>query len=239
MKKIETLKTFLIEHIDYLEREGSSGIFASYPEFDLYPRNFLKFAKIELDFLKEKEENLIHIINCLSHLKRAVDCQFDLFLYHLNLYELIKEKNLKFDKKLNFLKDIGIFESTSISRLNTIRNKMEHDYKIPDILEIEVYFDLVSAFISIIESNLNIFLFNHELQIGSNADEKFHFFSLEYVFDKNPKIVFEVKYLDKTKNFSISVDASEQSEFAYYLRAHLTMLKLDYVKKDFILEELI
>ncbi|HDR8171058.1 TPA: hypothetical protein QC096_002228 [Bacillus thuringiensis] len=239
MKKIETLKTFLIENIHYLEPEGSSGTFPTHPEFDLYPRDFLKFAKTELNFLKEKKENLIHIINCLSHLKRAVDCQFDLFLYHLNLYELIKEKNLKFDKKLNFLKDIGIFESTSISRLNSIRNKMEHHYKIPDIVEIEVYFDLVNAFISIIESNLTLFLINHEVQIGSTNEEKFNFFNLEYVFDKDPKIIFEVKHLDEMKDFSVSVDASEQSEFAYYLRALFTMLKLDYMKRDFILNELI
>lgn len=238
MKKIDILGKFLINNIDILEPSSSSGTNPTYPEFDLYPRDFLKFAKVELNHSNIIEDNLIHIINCLSHLKRALDCQLDFFLYQINLYELIKKKNLKFDKKLDFLKKAGVIESSSISRLNYLRNKMEHHYKIPEIAEIEVYFDLVNAFISVIESTTTFFLFNYHVQIESKNEDLFTVFDLGYVFNKNPKITFSVKHKDKTKNFSVDVYPSEQSEFVYYLRALLHIAKLGYMKKEFILEEL-
>lgn len=57
----------------------------------------------------------------------------------------------KFEKKLEFLKAAGVFSSRSLARLNTIRNRMEHDYEVPKVADIESYFDLVAAFVSVLE----------------------------------------------------------------------------------------
>lgn len=238
MKKINLLRDFIIENFDLLERSSSWGTSLKYPEFDLLPRDFLKFAKDELYNSQLKDEKLIHIINCVSHLKRALDCQLDIFLYQLNLYELAKRKNFGFDKKLEFVKNVGVIESSSISRLNNIRNKMEHHYKVPEITEIEVYFDLVNAFISAIESALILFLFNCEIQVESTNKDTFKWFDLHYVFDKNPKITFKISYANPSEATSVEVESTEQITFAYYLRVLIHLAKLDFMKKDYILEEL-
>lgn len=239
MEKKDILKNFILNHLDIMEASGSSGQSLDFPKFDLYPRDYLKFAKVELDSSNEKDDNLIHIINCLSHLKRALDCQLDIFLYHLNLYDLVKDKNLKFDKKLNFLKDIGVFESTSLSRLNYMRNKMEHNYKTPEIEEIEVYYDLVTAFILVLESIVTIFSSRYEIEVDSIDEDQFRFFRLYYSFETNPKIIFNPLFKDKTKEYSIEVHVSEQEDFAYYLKVLLLLARLDFMKKEYILEALV
>lgn len=62
-----------------------------------------------------------------------------------------KEK-FKIRKKIDFLNNLGVFNSRVLVRLNTIRNRMEHKYEIPKITDIEMYFDLVSAFVAILQS---------------------------------------------------------------------------------------
>ncbi|SEO09205.1 hypothetical protein SAMN04489762_3469 [Terribacillus saccharophilus] len=236
MNKLETLRQFLKENIDDFEPSSSIGTSFSNPDFNLLPRDFMSFAKTELEKMKASENNLIHILNCLSHLKRAIDCQIDVFLHQLNLYNIIRKKNLKIDKKLEFLKNIGIIESSSISRLNAIRNKMEHHYKIPDIIEIEVYYDLVNAVVSLIESNIFIFLYNCEVQIEL-MNGYYKWFNLEYRFNQ-PGMVFKVSHEDKNRDFSITVNVSEQLEFAYYIKTLLILGRLGFQNNDVIREEL-
>ncbi|MEH7711181.1 hypothetical protein [Bacillus velezensis] len=84
-EKIKLLKNFLIENIDIMEPSGGSGTHLSYPEFDLTPRDFLEYAKIELQHSVNNPGSPIHIINCVSHLKRAIDCQLDVFLSQVSL----------------------------------------------------------------------------------------------------------------------------------------------------------
>ncbi|MFB4367220.1 hypothetical protein [Bacillus sp. LR_6] len=237
-KKIESLKNFIIQNIDIMEPSGGFGAHLSYPEFDLTPRDFLEYAKIELQHSVSNPGSPIHIINCVSHLKRAIDCQLDVFLSQLSLYNLIKEQNLKFEKKLNFLKDAGIIEANSIARLNQIRNKLEHEYKIPDIVEIEVYYDLACAFITVLEATTIFFFFYNEIEIESNNLEKFKFLRISYHFDTVPYISFEVFYNDNTENLCIEAKASEFKVFPYYLKALLQLSKLGYTKNEFIIKEL-
>lgn len=218
MNKIENLKNFLLQNLDKVEFDSACGGNYESPDFDLNPHDYLKFAKLELDNLSNAntENNKLHILNCIFHLKRAVDCQLDVFLFQLNLYKIVKEKNLKFDKKLDFIKEIGIIESSSLSRLNHLRNKMEHQYKYPDIVEIQVYYDLVNAFVSLIESNMVIFL--SAVEIGLFTDECF--FDIEYKFLEIPEINFQIRYRDSRSPLSITVafSFSELKEFTYYLR---------------------
>ncbi|MGD6872997.1 hypothetical protein ACQCU1_12540 [Sutcliffiella horikoshii] len=239
MNKIEYLKTFFMNYIQHLEPSSSSGkSYVSYPPYDIFPRDFMNFAKHELVNIDSIGENPVHIVNCISNLKRAVDCQLDIFLYHADLLEYTKRKNLKFDKKLNFIRDIGIIESSSLSRLNHLRNKMEHHYVIPRVSEIEVYYDLVLAFISVLESHIVMFLFHYALEIECNSDD-FNFFKLDYVFETEPKIKFEIIYCDSQPNTIIEVIASEQEEFAYYFKSLLMLSRLGLVRRDYIIEQLI
>lgn len=238
MNKIKLLRDLLIDNINTMFIEGGSGYFPKQPTFDLFPRDFLRFAKTELDNLNKNDNNLINIINCLSHLKRALDCQLDTFFYQIDLYNLIKKKNLSFDQKMFFLKNAGVIESSSIQRLNYIRNKMEHHYKIPKIEEIEVYFDLVNAFILVLESKVAFFAIYSEIEFGFKNSNSYNLVRSKYIFDKNPKIDFSATHHDKAENFKISVNPSEKDEFVYYLRAHILLGKMDYMKKEYIVDEL-
>ena len=98
------------------------------PVYDISPDEFLEFADNALA-LETKEG----IVNAVSNLKRALDCQMDMFFESINLKSIFDKKNLKFEKKTQFLADIGLMQNRTINKLNSMRNKMEHEYKIPDI----------------------------------------------------------------------------------------------------------
>ena len=146
MSKSEKLKSFIKNNILYFERDTGEFLQVETPSFELYARDYLEFAQQELD-----RKTVVSLINCVSHLKRAADCQIDTFFHVYNLYNLFKKRNLKFEKKLYFFEAAGVFTSRSLIRFNTIRNKVEHSYEVPKINDLEVYFDLVYAFITILE----------------------------------------------------------------------------------------
>lgn len=237
MNKIENLKFFLLENLDKFEYDCAFGGNYNSPDFDLNPHDYLKFAKLELDNLDNTntENNKLHILNCIFHLKRAVDCQFDVFLHQLNLYNIAKEKNLTFNQKLNFIKDTGIIESSSLSRLNQLRNKMEHHYKYPDILEIQVYYDLVNAFVSLIESSLIIFL--SAVEVNLYTDDCF--IEIKYKFLDIPEINFEVIYKKNRSgdpfSSTVAFSLSELKEFTYYLKILLIIGRSYYL--DFTIDK--
>lgn len=151
-EKIQRVKDFLKEHVYHLEVDSGGGSIVDLPEYEIHPREFLEYAEFELTDLKSNQS----VVNCVANLKRAVDCQIDIFLYALNLSKIYKKRNLGIDRKLGFIEKCGIFSKRSLCRINTIRNKLEHHYQVPKIDDIEVYFDLVTAFVSVLETQLLI-----------------------------------------------------------------------------------
>ena len=151
----ETLKNFILQNLPYLEFTGGGGSLLLHPDFELYARDYIAFAEKELATQDERSR-----INCISHLKRAMDCQLDHFLHVCGLASLFKKRNLKFDAKIDFLKACGISSTRTLSRLNTIRNRMEHSYEIPKVDDLEVYFDLVVTFVSVLERSILIVVDN-------------------------------------------------------------------------------
>ncbi len=53
--------------------------------------------------------------------------------------------------KLDFIAKAGLISPRSLAKLNRIRNKMEHEYSVPELSELEAYFDLASGFVHSIE----------------------------------------------------------------------------------------
>ncbi|MEM5657280.1 hypothetical protein AAHB50_07150 [Bacillus toyonensis] len=98
------LQQFLSENLSEMFVDTFSGTSLKFPEFDLYARDYLRFAEHELLQIQNKSTSLdhIHLINCVSHLKRAIDCQLDTCFYILNL-NTVKKNNLSLKIKLNFL----------------------------------------------------------------------------------------------------------------------------------------
>ena len=74
MSKSEQLKSFIKDNISYFEGIGGAWDIVEAPIFELYARDYLKFAQEELE-----KKTVVSLINCVSHLKRATDCQIDTF----------------------------------------------------------------------------------------------------------------------------------------------------------------
>ncbi len=221
-EKIEFLRKFITDNLKYIVPEGGSGCCRDFPKFDLIPRDYLDFAEKELC-----SNNSFRQINCIGHLKRAIDSQLDTFFYIFNLSKIFNQRNLKIEKKLDFLKEAGVFSSYSLNRLNTIRNRMEHKYEIPKIEDLDVYFDLVTSFIAIIERTISLVNNNYqEYSINNKDNKELGWFSLEYDFEK-PSIKFWQNLNSDKKE--IIVDLSNPYEFAFYFR----VLLLLYLRSSF------
>lgn len=189
-EQIDKLKAYLIKNIGSLHRIGGGGDYPQFPVFDLCARDYLTYAEEDLNqYLTDKDNR--HLINCVLHIKRAIECQLDTFLHVYKLADLFKKRNLGFDKKLDLINAIGAYSTRTLGRFNAIRNKVEHEYAIPEIAEIELYYDLASAFVAIIE-NIILFVSFSDMEFSTDRDEVGNeldreFFYIEYDFE-GPRI---------------------------------------------------
>ncbi|MGN7764174.1 hypothetical protein [Paenibacillus sp. 22594] len=230
--KINKLYIFLEKYLEVLKDDASWGSSFNVPEHDLYARDYLNFAENQL--LVGTTESLI---NCVSNLKRAVDCQIDTFYHTLTLYDVIKKRNLKFEKKLELLGAIGIFNSKSLTKLNAIRNKMEHEYSIPQIAELDLYFDLVSAFISNLETAIIVLSWDEKNLFTDDAEgkiETYFTFSLERGREPVMKAIW-----GRGDGESIEVKFEEYRCFAFYLRClYLINIKSAFVSNKYVMDQI-
>lgn len=221
--KIKIIK-FLEKHIEDLIGSGGSGCALSQPNFDITPRDFLDFAEKDLE-----QPNSIHsLVNATSNLKRAIDCQLDSFLILLNLDNFYRKKRLGVDRKLGFLEKAGLFRSKSLEKLNRLRNRLEHHYEIPEIEDVEVYYDLVVAFVSVIEGAMPLVGHSSELVMELKGGGSI---STTYISEK-PCIQIELNHKNSELELCFNCDLSEADsniekleEFAFFFKAH-SLLRL-------------
>ncbi|WP_025915731.1 hypothetical protein [Herminiimonas sp. CN] len=217
---------FFEKYVEELEGDGGMGGEINLPYFELLPRDFVEFAERDLRTISSSHS----LVNATSNLKRAVDCQLDFLLCALNLDNLYREKRLGVDRKLGLLKKAGIFRSRSIEKLNTFRNRLEHHYEVPKIEDVEVYFDLVAAFVNVIEATIPALGFGAQLSMKiSNGGSV----STEFT-QEGPKLTLHLEEdaSGYKKTFEVDLSASlnviENLEaFAFLLRTHLLLKKLD------------
>lgn len=227
MEKSKTLEKLLQNYLKDFELNGGSGGDHNLPEFELYAVDYLEFAEKRLNNIEKNKDDIEELISCVAHLKRAVDCQIDTFFHSVGLYKIIKKRNLKFECKLELLKDIGVFNSRSLNRLNTLRNKMEHHYEIPKISDIELYYDLVSAFISVIQGLIFLLGFQRKVEFSINIERgNFGFFSSEYD-DKKKEIIITWNLKQNDKQNHLSANIKELKEFVYFFKVHILLVQLD------------
>ncbi|MCK4357906.1 MAG: hypothetical protein KAW92_04060 [Candidatus Cloacimonetes bacterium] len=125
--------------------------------FDISPEKYLVYAK--KDFKSTDDRGLI---NSLSNSKRAIDCQIDVILKYLNLnlnYNNIlnfcnhfvdDEQSLPF--KLKVIKAYNLAPVITISNIRNLRNKVEHEYKIPNKTEVISAIELAELFVQSLKS---------------------------------------------------------------------------------------
>lgn len=156
----ESLVKYLTSNIHTLAHASGTGLSFEFPDFELMPFDYLEFA--EQDLIKDTTSSRI---GCVSNLKRATECEMDTLLHILGLKKLVKN----FPKKLEFVSNVGLISPRSLDKLNRIRNKMEHEYAVPNLSELEAYFDLASGFVHSIEGYI-FMLASHAAQEWSISD---------------------------------------------------------------------
>jgi hypothetical protein len=228
------LKEAVLKYFERLWQPGGSyaNYYDAFPDVDVSPRDYLEFAENEI---KQLDKGVEHFINCVSHLKRAIDSQIDMFFHIIGLQTVVKKRNLKFDKKLDLLREIEIVSPRTLSRLNHLRNKLEHEHKLPVEIDLELYLDLSTAFVSSIELTIALLSRSEleykvskdetgdEMQIGNTFNFKHSFPSPEIVVDWNIDGNQEVL----TTKITPSSSESDVFEFAYFLKILILLLKFE------------
>ena len=130
---------FKPEYLGYYRQ--SSSIAGHEVETTPYSSTFIAFARKDLIC-----QDLRACYNAISNSKRALHRRVDTLCSVLG-YKLYIENKNNFPSKLEFLEKCGIFTPQILTRLNQIRNRLEHDYESPDYKEAENYVDIIELFL--------------------------------------------------------------------------------------------
>ena len=181
----------IILRTDEIERDGINGSNISIPIYDISSEEFLGFA--ENAIASETKEGMV---NTISNLKRALDCEMDMFFESINVKRIFDKKNLKFEKKSQFLADIGLFPIQTINKLNFMRNKLEHEYKTPEIYDLHTYYELVWSVVKILDLYLELLFTNGEINLELHVEKNVYYFTMKHDI-KGCAFIFEI--IDWTK----------------------------------------
>ena len=231
--QLAILRQFLIDHAHRLRYWEGGADPPEVPEFDLFPRDYL--AAAERDFVlfadPAARDPRLHRNDCVQHLKQAIDCAADVFLSVFGLYDYFSAKNLKLPAKLAFLDAAGVTNKRSLVRLNTIRNRIEHDYAAPELPELEVYLDLAGTFVSTLEysSHLARHLDGTFLVFDDDGHETYAGVYLGYDFDvPELTLAWDEDGWPSTSLQRIVVAADQFEEFAAAFRVMMLLLQSDH-----------
>ena len=172
-----------------------------YP-FKLTPLDFLKFAKEDFN-----EKNTRNLVNALSNIKRAINCQIDQILFIFGL----SKKRWKFPEKIEFIKDIGIISPEIIKKINKKRNLIEHEYDIPSSEGVSDAIGIAELFIESVKPIFIRYYKDLEIHIDDSKgigfsciyfdfDYKKHLFKVAYEKEEGSKIE-EVEYNHKHQDY--------------------------------------
>jgi hypothetical protein len=226
-QKYQQLVDFLSRHLQHLFEDGGWGRDLAFPSFDLMPFDYLEFAEEEL----EKNTSAARI-NCVGHLKRAVECELDTLLGVLHLTKHAQN----FPKKLELVGAIGIVSPRSLAKLNKMRNRMEHEYIIPEFQELDIYFDLASSFIHTLEGFIFMLHGYSEMYWRRVAgDEAVSFRVIRH--DDSPRVAFFLT--EGGTSTELSFDVTTLSEYCEGLKVYFLMCRATaLVSNDYVLSKL-
>lgn len=233
--KVQRIQDFIVDSLPRMEvcsTEGTNRL--EFPDFELFPFDYLEYAEAEI---VESDGNDNKRINCISHLKRAIECELDSFMYAMGLNNFIRPGN--FPTKMEWLGKMGIFSPRSLRRLNMIRNEMEHSYSIPKVQDLELYFDLASTFVHTLEGFL--LLIDRNQVVCWTESGKFSLnnivFSVSYEY-KNAILTYD---LGKDKNPEVvSFEPSSKDDFLFAFHNYLLLCRnaSDLVDDGFVIKKI-
>lgn len=142
--------------------------------------DYLSFARSDL-----RQGGRRGRINALGNAKRALHAQTDAVLYCAGFWERAQERNWDFRARIDLLTEMKIATPQVLARINRSRNRVEHDYEVPeDTQQLTDFCDAVELFVSASASyasnSYNAALFEREYR-GSMR-------SIEIVFSGNERL---------------------------------------------------
>lgn len=176
---------------DEIERDASIGSDIIIPIYDISSEEFLDFA--ENAIASGTKEG---IVNAISNLKRALDCEMDMFFECINIKRIFDKNNLKFEKKTQFLASIGLFPIRTINKLNMMRNKLEHEYKTPEIVDLHTYYELIWSVVKIVNLHLELLYTNGEIDLTLRVKNNEYYLVMKHYIEE---CAFEFEIIDCTK----------------------------------------
>ncbi|MCC5896066.1 MAG: hypothetical protein JJU16_11425 [Alkalibacterium sp.] len=197
---------------------------SDYVEFQVSPESFLKYAVDDL-----RTQDIKGRINCLTNCKRAIDCQIDWIISYLGFdYSNFNEKrypnlNVHMNKvkketfssdmsfKIKFIQTMGIAPMLLVSNIRKVRNKLEHEYKTPDIAECQEAVELADLFINSTQNKMwNKKWTDFYIQSNSNTSSDI---ALSYNTFNTDMPYIEVKTRGNNKNETNTKFYPEQEEY--------------------------
>ena len=97
---------------------------------------------------------------------------------------------------LKFLADIGLFPIRTINKLNFMRNKLEHEYKIPEIYDLHTYYELVWSVVKILDLYLELLYKNGEINLELYIENNVHYLTMKHDIKE---CAFEFEIINWTK----------------------------------------
>lgn len=199
----------------YLVPSGGSGDLDS--KFDLTPKNFLRFAKQDI-----QSEDDRGIINSLTNSKRAIDCQTDEALekcgiksndFDPDIKKFIEHFDLVEDIaiKLKIIHALNLAPSILISKTRTLRNKLEHFYQKPTIDEAKEALDVADLFIRSVEGKFKMLTNDFGLTDEKNYDNNDHWDfinGLNFSFDTDKRNFSVQKIIGKKNVENLVIDCN-------------------------------
>ncbi|HBJ1650196.1 TPA: hypothetical protein LA460_002387 [Clostridium botulinum] len=217
-------------------------------KFNIKPDDFLVFAKDDYKIMDKKG-----LVGALSNSKRAIDCQVDWIISYLGYdylnfndskYPEIKllidefESNLKIHKnssiKLRFIQALEIAPIFLISQIRIIRNKLEHEYVLPNSNEVREAIEVAELFINATQ-NIIINKFSTDVYIGNHYDEKTWTWTSPHLeisfnpFHKESNRI-NITYIDE-KKFKTELKATDKG-YVYFIKSAITQ-DFSYLVKAF------
>lgn len=175
--------------------------------FELSSSNFLEYANDDL-----ANKDIKSTINSLSNIKRALHCQLDGILKVFGLNNIVSN----FPSKISLLEDVGIINATILSKINTNRNLLEHEYIIPDKEKVEDFLSAVKLFIY--ATNKFIEKVIHDIEIESI--KKYHVIRISY---DNAKKEIRIRHINTV--VENNKKAKDKYQFCYIIKYGDDMFK--------------
>jgi hypothetical protein len=189
--------------------------------FEIAPRKFLAFA--ESDYKGKYSRQLV---NALSNMKRALECQLDTMLYALGLSHRSEKEQWSFRKKAEMLSYLGILAPDVLKRINKRRNLLEHEYRAPEQAEVEDGLDIARLFIEYTDTFLGNMYSRCQLEHTTLKDW------VDVAFDwENCKITLElfkpIPHNRSKNHLALGKEVTAiSSEYAEYLKWFVSLSKM-------------